>query len=213
MRSRTVEIFEQYIQSEWTKKTYRYSIDAFCKWLDFEEWKQIIDLDSNELRHKIEDYVILRKNEGKSHNYIRTTTFALQSLCEANEKDGINWKKIRKLLGSKTKPKKTRPFTTNECQIMLDHAKGLRNKALILFLASSGVRRGGIAHLKIKHLKQMPHNTVRLTVYADTNEEYITFINKEASDALTRYHKQREYDGEKLTPESLVFRAKYRSSI
>ena len=210
--NRSVLIFEQYIQSEKTRENYRCQINAFCKWANYENWDKLLATDSQELRIKIEDYVIYLKNKPVSPNYIRAKTFAIQSLCDSNEKEGINWKKIRRLLGKKIKPKKTRPYTTNEVKLLLGTVRELRSKALILFLSSSGVRRGAIPDMKIKDLKQMPDGCVMVTVYADTNEEYITFINKEASDALTRYHKQREYDGERLTPDSLVFRAKYRSS-
>ena len=209
-KTRSVIMFEEYIHTEKTREAYSFQIDKFCKWLGLKTWDDILAIDSQELREKIEDYVILLKNKPVSPNYIRGITFAIQSLCDANEKLDINWKKIRKLLGKKTKPQKTRPYTTQEVKLLLGAVKGLRNKALILFFSSSGIRKGAIPDMRIKDLKQMPHGCIRLVVYPDTDEEYITFINKEASDYLARYHKQREYDGEVLTPESFVFRNTYR---
>ena len=209
-KTRSVIMFEEYIHTEKTREAYTFQINKFRDWLGLKTWDDILAIDSQELREKIEDYVILLKNKPVSSNYIRGITFAIQSLCDANEKVGINWKKIRKLLGKKTKPQKTRPYTTQEVKLLLGAVKGLRNKALILFFSSSGVRKGAIPDMRIRDLKQMQHGCLRVVVYPYTDEEYITFINKEASDFLTRYHKQREYDGEVLTPESYVFRNTYK---
>jgi len=211
-KSRSVLIFEEYLQSERTTEYYAYHINRFAKYFDLPSWDSILALEITDLKEKIEDYVIYFKNDGKSLNYIRVITFAIQSLCDSNDKLGINWKKIRKLLGKKHKPRKSRPYTTDEIKRMLSVTKGLRNKALILFLSSSGVRRGAIPDMRIRDLKQMSHGCLAVTVYPETNEEYLTFINKEASEALTNYHNARKHDGEELTPDSLVFRSIYRKS-
>lgn len=209
MTSRAVQIFEEYIQSEKTREHYTYHLNRFINHYKLNSFDAILSLETKELKEKIEDYVILFKNDGKSSNYIRVIVFAIQSFCDSNDKMGINWKKIRKLLGKKQKPKKSRPYTTSEVKRMLHSVKALRNKALILFLSASGVRRGAIPGLLMKDLKQMSHGCVAITVYEGSDEEYTTFINKESNDALTLYFEQRTHDGETITPNSLVFRAKY----
>ena len=207
--ARSVLIFEQYIQSPKTREQYRYHIEKFVNHYQLSSFDSILSLESEELKQKIEDYVILFKNRGKSHNYIRIIIFALQSFCDSNDKFGVNWKKIRKLLGKKQKPKKSRAYTTDEVKRMLHSVKDLRSKALILFLSASGVRRGAIPELKIKHLKEMPNDCLSVTVYGDSNEEYITFLNKESKEALTLYFERRKKDGEHLDLEHPVFRNKY----
>ena len=157
--------------------------------------------------------LFILKTKVKVLNYIRVITFALQSLCDSNEKLGINWKKIQKLLGKKTRPKKSRPYTTEEIKRMLGGVKELRNKALILFLSSSGVRRGAIPEMRVRDLKQIPHGCIAVTVYPESDEEYVTFVNKEASEALSLYHKQRTHDGKKITPNSFVFRSIYKNVL
>jgi len=209
MKTRAVQIFEEYIQSEKTREHYSYHLQRFVNHYNLESFDAILALETDDLKEKIEDYVILFKNDGKSHNYIRVIVFAIQSFCDSNDKMGINWKKIRKLLGKKQKPKKSRPYTTSEIKRMVHSVKALRNKALILFLSSSGVRRGAIPELVMKNLKQMSHGCVAVTVYEDSDEEYVTFINKEANDALTLYFEQRTHGGETFTSGSLVFQAKH----
>ena len=96
---------------------------------------------------------------------------------------------------------------------MLGSVKNLRSKAILLFLSASGVRRGALPELKIRNLKEMPDDCLAITVYENTNEEYITFINKEAKESLTRYFEKRKKDGELLEPDHPVFRTKYSLGI
>ena len=209
MKTRPIQIFEEYIQSEKTREQYMYNLKRFAVHNNLESVDLILSIDSEELKQKIEDYVILFKNKGNSSSYIRTIVFSIQSFCESNDKMGVNWKKIRKLLGKKQKPRKSRPYTTSEIKRMLNGVKSLRNKALILFLSSSGVRRGAIPELCMMDLKQMPNGCLAVTVYSGSDEEYVTFINQESSDALTLYFEQRKYDGENLSLDHLVFRSYY----
>ena len=158
----------------------------------------------------MEDYVIMFKTNGKSQSYTNSPIFAVQSFCEANEKLGVNWKKIRRLLGKKQRSKKTRPYTREEIKRMIHSTKSIRNKAIILFLSASGVRRGALSPLRMRDLKEMPHGCMQITVYAEDNEEYITFINKEASDALNLFIKKRKSQGEIITEKSFVFTTIYK---
>lgn len=212
-KSRSILIFEQYIQSDKTRSQYRYHIDQFVEYCHLKSPDSILKLDDSKVKEKLEDYIIFRKNKGNSPNYLRIILFAVQNFCEANDKDGINFKKIRKLVGKKQRPKKTRPYTTEEIKLMLGTTKNLRSKAIILFLSASGVRRGALCELKIGHLREMPNDCLAVTVYADSDEEYTTFINKEAKDSLTRYFERRKKDGEVLDPEHPVFRTKYRLGL
>lgn len=207
LKSRSIEIFENYVESEKSLELYNFHLKKFAEYNNLESIEDILSMDNQVLKEKVEDYVILFKNNGKSPNYIKNITFAIQSLCESNDKIGVNWKKIRRLLPKKSKSRKSRPFTTAEIKRMLNSVKNLRNKALILFLSSSGVRRGALPVLKIRDLKQMPLNCLAVTVYDNSVEEYVTFINKEANDALTLYLEQRRHRGEIITPDSPVFTA------
>lgn len=66
IKSRTVLIFEEYIQSEKTIEHYSYHINRFTKYFHLENWDSILDLENTDLKEKIEDYVIYFKNQGKS---------------------------------------------------------------------------------------------------------------------------------------------------
>jgi len=212
-KARSISLFEAYIQSPETREKYLFLLTKFTEHFKLKSIDSILSLETQDLKEKIEDYVIKFKDDGKSVSYIRLILFSIQSFCEANDIEGINFKKIRKLLGKKQKPKKTRPFTTEEIKLMLGVTKELRSKAVILFFSASGIRRGALLELKIKDLKEMPNDCLAVTVYADSDEEYTTFINKEAKEALTRYFEKRKKDGESLEDDHPVFRSGYSFGI
>lgn len=93
----------------------------------------------------------------------------IQAFCNSNDFEGINWKKIRKMLGKKQKPKKSRPFTTDEIKLMLVATKEIRNKSVILFLSASGVRRWALPELKMRNLREIPNGCLEITVYEDSD--------------------------------------------
>ncbi len=96
---------------------------------------------------------------------------------------------------------------------MLQATTDLRNKAIIHFLSSSGVRIGALPELKIKHIRNMPQGCKVVTVYPDDVEEYFTFLTSEASKAIDDYLDKRISDGEHLDPEHPLFRQNYAIGI
>jgi len=97
-------------------------------------------------------------------------------------------------------------YSTDDVRRLLDATKTPRDRALVHFVASSGIRARGVEDLKLKHLKKMPNGCKCVTVYAGTKDEYYTFITYEASEALDKYFEFREIKGETLNSESLVFK-------
>lgn len=70
MKSRAVQIFEEYIQTEKTREHYTYHLNRFIKYCNLESFDAILALETEDLKEKLEDYVILFKNLGRSSNYI-----------------------------------------------------------------------------------------------------------------------------------------------
>ena len=107
------------------------------------------------LQEMVEDYVMEKKSQGKARSTIKTPISALELFCDANDL-AINWKKIHRLLPAQKKKSGSRSYSTEQVQKMLQATTNLRNKAIIHFLASSGVRIGALPELKIKHIRNMP---------------------------------------------------------
>jgi integrase len=103
-----------------------------------------------------------------------------------------------------------RPYTREEIRTLVDNAHSLRNKALILLFTSSGLRVGGLIRLQLKHLKRIEkYNIYQIEVYKKSREAYITFCTPESRLAIDSYLAWRERRGEKLTPESPLFRTEF----
>jgi integrase len=77
-------------------------------------------------------------------------------------------------------------------------------------LSSSGLRVGGLVKLQLKDLIPIPkHNIYQITVYKRTREQYTTFCTPETRKVIDQYLNFRERMGEKLTPNSLLFRHEF----
>jgi len=91
-----------------------------------------------------------------------------------------------------------------------------RVRAIILFLASTGVRIRTIIELKIEDLVSIPdYDLYQVKVYSESKELYLTFTTlkslpkKHYSKAIKLYLTYRERYGEKLNPKSPVFRDQF----
>jgi len=85
----------------------------------------------------------------------------------------LRWRKIRRLFPARVKKKGMKIWTTDEIDLMLKSTRDFRQKALIHFIAASGVRRGAIRDLKLKHLSRI-ENCYSVLVYDGSLEEYTT---------------------------------------
>ena len=121
----------------------------------------------------------------------------------------LNKKKIYRYLGEEEKPIENRAYTIEEIARMLEVCDE-RVKALILFLASTGVRIRAIVDLKLEDLTSIPNfDLYQVKVYSDSKQSYFTFTTPEASKAVNTYLSYRERCGEKLIPKSPLFRDQF----
>lgn len=210
-KQRSLLIFENSIKSKATLKEYLKCLDRFQKAYRLKDYDSILSIEPKKLQEMIEDYVMDIKHK-ISPNTIPTRIYPIQSFCEVNDIE-INWKKIRRLYPAKLKTSGRKAWGTKDVQMMLENCTDTRSKAILLVLASSGMRIGGLPGLKIKHLTDMELGCKAVCVYADSVEEYFTFINSEATDALEQYFENRKNQGEILNQDSPVFRANYRLGI
>ncbi len=211
-------MFKSAIRTEATMKTYNYYLKRFCEETNLTA-EQIIELgtsNTKELTRVIIEFILGYKElekEGKiSVSIIQGFYNAVKLLCVMNDVI-LNWSKIFKTLPS-TRTGKDRAITADEIKQLLKCAD-LRSKALILLMASSGIRVGAIPDLRVKHLKlfQEDNKTLAssLQVYAGSNQEYSTFITPEAYEAVQEYLEYRKCQGEYIDSNSTLFRNKFRS--
>src|SRR5947209_7155085 len=121
----------------------------------------------------------------------------------------LNKKKIYRYLGEEERPIENRGNTSEEISKMLEVGDE-RVRAIILFLASTGVRIRAIIELKIEDLVSIPdYDLYQVKVYSESKERYLTFTTPEAAKAIKVYLSYRERYGEKLNPKSPVFRDQF----
>lgn len=155
----------------------------------------------------LEDYLFDLKKR-VSPRTVRTMFFALELFFSMNDVV-LNFKKIRRMFPQVEKPTGTHAYTTKDVQKILDICKSRKKKALVLLLASSGIRIGAVSELKLKHLRDMPHSCKALMVYPDSKDEYVTFLTPEAVEVLSDYLEERRKIGEELSQDSPLFRTDY----
>ena len=102
------------------------------------------------------------------------------------------------------KVKKDRGYQPEEILKVLELANE-RTRALILLLASTGVRLGSISDLTMDDLEDKGDN-YKVTVYRNTRQEYISYRIPEAKKALETYFDVRRRDGEVINEKSPVIR-------
>jgi integrase len=162
------------------------------------------------IQDQIVEYMIQLKNPPHSLRYATRSQYlaAIITFYDLNDV-ALSKKKIYRYLGEEERPIENRGYTTEEIAIMLE-VSDERTRAIILVLASTGIRIRAIIELKLEDLVMIPdYNLYQVRVYSDSNQRYLTFSTPEAARAIDVYLKYRERYGEKLTPKSPLFRDQF----
>jgi len=207
-QSRSLKLFENAIRSEYTRKNYSCTLKKFMEFVDMEDYDRLVSLPEKEIQAMLEDYVMHLKTCNLNPNSFPIMFSSLQLFFSMNDKI-LNWKKIKKFYPDTVKKAGYGTYTTEQIQLLLKATTDFRNRAIILVLASTGIRIGALVGTRIKHLKDMPGGCKRIIIYENSKEEYPVFLTPEASKIVDAYLQKRQKDGEHLTPESPLFRDKY----
>ncbi|PBO85071.1 MAG: hypothetical protein COA77_05995 [Thaumarchaeota archaeon] len=210
-QQRSLILFHSGIKSKTTKKHYSYYLDEFRVYFIIKSHDKLLEIEPKKLQEMVEDFIIYEKSRNKSASYIAGKICALKLFFSMNDVI-LNWNKLQKMLPEKTKPSGDKAYSTEQIQILLKNTTNLEYRALIHFMAASGVRAGSFEEMKIQHLKDMPNGCKSVKVYADSIQEYFTFIHPEAIESLNEYLESRKRKGEIITNDSWVFCSPYDNS-
>ena len=200
-------LFHESLQSEHSRSTYTYLVKLFREYHDIKSFDAILEISHKEIQKLVETYVIHIK-KSINPNTVPTYINPIKTFLEINDID-LNWRKIKRLYPNKIKRSGASAYQTTDVQKMLDVTPQIRSKAIIHFLASTGVRVGAIPELKIKHLRDMPNDCKMILIYENSTDEYNTFLTPEASLALELYMNERKSHGETINEDSPLFRQRY----
>ena len=201
---RSIVLFQSAIKSEKTEKLYLRHLDKFRECFIIKDSDSLISIDSKKLQTMIEDYVLHQRKQNLAYGSINSQVCALELFFSMSDVI-LNWKKIKKMLPERKKALGDKPYTTEQIRIILKNTSNLKFRAIVSFMASSGVRAGSFEEMRIKDLKNYKDGCKSVKVYADSRQEYYTFIHQEAIIALEEYFEYRRKKGEKITPDSWVF--------
>jgi len=204
MSQRSLIIFHSAIKSEQTKKNYDKLLRYFRRYYIIKDYDSLLSIDSKKLQIMVEDYVMYLRSEDKSYSMINGTICSLDLFFSMNDIT-LNWKKLKKLLPERKKVVGDMPYTTEQVNEILKHTSNLKFRAIIHFMASSGVRVGSFVEMKVKDLEDFKNGCKSVKVYAGSKDEYYTFIHQEAVKALEEYFEYRRKKGEVINGDSWVF--------
>jgi len=203
---RSLNLFHNALGSEKTYVNYKWQLDQFLKWNKLTDYDDLLKADDKSIQRLLEDYLMYLK-ENNSANYIPSIMAPVELFYTMNGKN-FNKTLLHKMFPTKTKKSGYDYYTREDIESMLENTNKTRTKALILFLSSMGCRVGVIPELKLGHITNL-ENCKQVLCYADSNEEYTTFMTPEASQVFDDYLAERQQDREKLTAESPAFRSQY----
>lgn len=209
--------FEHCKLSPVTKKNYELALRLFREAAGIKNNDAIVKMDPKVLKRKLVDHILDLKKTGLSYSRQNMVISATQKLCELNDiGDGINWTNIRNVTSDNDAIKNggsDKPYTKKEIARLIESAN-IRMKALILLMLSSGIRIGAVPGLQLRDLQKMDTDKYggiyRIQVYSDSKRDrYITFTTPECAAAIDAYLQARRVKGERLQPDSALFRREF----
>ena len=118
----------------------------------------------------------------------------------------IKWKKLKKFKAKHRSIVEDKPYTREQIKTLVDAAP-LRDKCIILVMCSAGLRRGAIEYLRIRDIQKIDeYQLYKISVYKKEEEQYVTFCTPECAKHIDQYLGLRARLGEKLQPNSPLFR-------
>ncbi len=117
----------------------------------------------------------------------------------------INWKKVACYMGEHGNTNEDRGYTHEEILRVLN-VSDLRLKVIVLLLASTGMRIGGLVDVDGHYMKVGDISETKVMVYARTAAKYVTYCTPECRKAIDEYLNYRKRSGEIVTPDSPLIR-------
>jgi len=133
----------------------------------------------------------LKDDEGLSYSYRNIALSAIKHDYIMRDKLVLNWKKIAKFLGENERKYEIRGYTHDEIRRLLDVAD-INYRAIILVLASTGMRRDALVKMESKDLEYLQDAQLyKIKIYKKSKFEQICFTTPEAAEAIKLYVSKR----------------------
>jgi site-specific recombinase XerD len=206
--------FEDAIKSPDTLRSYRYALQDYMKYRKISDISSLLEGTTKELESELIAYLVSRKSQ-VSHSLRSLRLAAIKKFYVMYVMNDVilNWQKISCYLGEKKRVVNDdgQCYSMQQIQQILSQCDE-RTRVVILLLASTGMRVGGIPLLKIKNLtKIQEYNIYKIVVYEGSEEQYFTFCTPECTAAIESYLAYRERSGERLERDAPLIREQFDS--
>ncbi len=196
-----------------------------------EKFFDFVDIEGRTVEEKSNVFVEMARKEGNGWLFNQVLRFMQFQLERFNKKEitgstirnylksiklfceladfSIAWKKITRGLPKAKNYSDDRIPTIDEIRKLLDYPDR-RLKSIIYTMASSGIRLGAWDYLRWGHIRPIEKEgeviAAKIIVYAGEEDEYFSFISKEAFLSLKDWMNYRDFSGELIDENSWVMR-------
>jgi len=224
--------------SDQSKIGYAYKFQKFIKFCisekilkDMDDFDELLKLTPDAITDLLIDYIDYQREKGDRYSTVNTAIVVPIAFFDMNRRNFHKKEVTRSNTKEDVLPSGQVPSTDADVGAMIAFTYNLRNKAVLHFIASTGIRPRALVDpvLRWKHLTSLPdisdlygdfsenpnfiHNPklkyqrhcYAVKVYDQSKEGYFAFLTPEASDALDKYHKQRKNAGEIFNDETPLF--------
>jgi integrase len=193
--------FVNSIKSDVTRKIYDYNLRLFMEFCGIDEFEKLIGQ-----QNQIIPYLMSLRERKLSYNSISTRLNAIYHFYDMND-ISLNKKKIKMFKGEYTRKVVDRAYSHEDIRKILD-VSDLRGKTIVLLMASSGIRIGGLPDIRIRNLEKI-NNIYKITVYEGSNSQYFSFCTPECTSYIDAYLEFRTNNGENLDKDSYLVRDQF----
>lgn len=203
-----------------TMSTYAFCFNKFMEFIhEFYpdqqlDYDKLVSLDVNEITEMIRDYTY-ELNDKMKGNSVQNYVNPIRLFFGMNNKMPNSY-----ILSNAVKTEDSIPggrvaATDEDVKTLLDATNNPMKKALIHFIASTGIRPGALNDpvLRMKHLTTMPNDCNAIKVYDESKEGYWSFLTPEATKYLLRYINFRKEKHEIIDDDSPLFRPTLNTQI
>ena len=202
-----LKMFAASFKSKETARAYEYHLKRYCNDLEpVQDPNSLLTMTQKEGEDSLIQFIITKKDVGMSSSALNNYVAAVAKFYLINDKP-INISRVNRFMPEPLKVIKDRGYQPEEILKILELASE-RTRALILLLASTGVRLGSISGLTMGDLEDKG-DIYKVTVYRNSREEYITYTTPEARKALETYFDVRRRDGEVINDKTPIIREQY----
>ncbi|HEY7227804.1 MAG TPA: tyrosine-type recombinase/integrase [Nitrososphaeraceae archaeon] len=197
------------INSDFTRKEYDLKLKYFVEFCNKSSYEDMLFIAENELEIRIRDYIVyLRRDRRLAPATVSSYIAPIIHFYEMNNFT-LNWKRLKKFKAKNRSMVEDKPYTKEQIKKLVEAAP-MRDKSMILLMASSGMRRGALATIRLKDIDRIDkYNILKFRVYTNEQESYVTYCTPECTQHIEEYMRRRERLGEKFTPNTPLFRVQF----